>query len=169
MAAPPHLLDFGDLKATEIEDVLFLSVPVTSSAHSCERLREIVGVGTKDKKLCVILTHNIELLRARKLSAAEAGRVLGRVQDHEAEALAKAQAELQGVIYQRVRNILDNYKRGLDQALAGEEPDFMGSHTDMASWALDFLVSMRQLVDDAETKDADQATDTETDETGTRH
>lgn len=168
-AAPPHFLDFGDLKATEIDDVLFISVPVATSAASCERLRDIVNVALKDKKLCVVLSHNIELLRARKLTAAQTARVLGRVQDHEAEALTKVQAELQFSVYQRVRNTLDHYQRDLDQALAGDAPDCMSSHTDMASWAMDFLVGLRKLVDGVEAQYAEQTTDSETDEACTRH
>lgn len=117
-AGPPSIIDFADLKVAEIDDVLFLSVPITTSAHSCERLKEIVSVAFKDQKLITVLTHNIEMLRARKLTAAQTGRILGHIQDYEAEALAAAASEMQTTVYQRVRTFLDSHKGALPAATA---------------------------------------------------
>ena len=85
-ANQPTLINFDQLRMAEIEDVVFLSVPITTTVESCEHLKEMTRVAFKDQKVVMVFSHNIELLRARKLGPKEAGRVLGHVQDHEVEA-----------------------------------------------------------------------------------
>lgn len=72
---PPHHLE------GEIDDVVFVSVPMTTSHHSCERLREMLLMAFKGKKQIMILTHNIELLKAKKLDATETAAMIRRIEE----------------------------------------------------------------------------------------
>lgn len=136
-AAPPHLLE------GEVDDVVFVSVPITTSQHSAETLRETLRVAFGDKKLVVIITHNIELLRAQRLSTKKGSEYLKNIED-------VAGSGLRDAIYERLRVVLNNYRSDIDQAMDGEEPKCMRSPTDMATWAMEFLVSMRRVIDAAE-------------------
>jgi hypothetical protein len=72
--APPHFIE------GELDGVIFVSVPETASHNSCQKLREIIGVLYGDKKQVVILTHNIELLKATKMDPNVAAAVLKTIQ-----------------------------------------------------------------------------------------
>jgi len=80
-AGPSSVMDFGDAKQAEISDVLFVSVPSTTSAHTCEKLRDMILISLSDKKQVMILTHNIELLRAEKLKPADAAKVIKNIEE----------------------------------------------------------------------------------------
>ncbi len=72
---PPHHLD------GEINDVVFASVPMTTSHHSCERLRDSLIMAFKGKKQIMIITHNVELLEAKKLSSTETAAIILRIEE----------------------------------------------------------------------------------------
>ncbi len=67
----------------ELEDVIFVSVPETTSYHSCERLKEMLDAAYKSKKQVVIVTHNIELLKITKLDPGTAAAVIKKFQGGE--------------------------------------------------------------------------------------
>jgi hypothetical protein len=73
-AAPPHFFD------GELDGVVFISVPATTSYNSCERLREMIDAAYSSKKQVVILTHNIELLKVTKLDSGTAAAVIKTIQ-----------------------------------------------------------------------------------------
>ncbi len=61
--------------------MVFVSVPLTSSHHSCERLRDALLMAFKGKKQIMIITHNIELLKAKKLNAAESAAMARKIEE----------------------------------------------------------------------------------------
>lgn len=72
--APPHYLE------GEVDGVVFVSVPMTTSHHSCERLRDMLSMAFKGKQI-MIITHNIELLKATKLDPSETATVIRRIEE----------------------------------------------------------------------------------------
>jgi hypothetical protein len=66
----------------ELGDCLIVSVPPTTSHESCRQLREKLrqAVGSPDKPV-LILTHNIEFLRAHRLGTSEASKVARRIDE----------------------------------------------------------------------------------------
>jgi len=66
----------------EIGDCLIVSVPPTASHETCRQLRDQLreAIGRVDRNI-LILTHNIEFLRARKLTPAEASKILREVDE----------------------------------------------------------------------------------------
>lgn len=74
--APPHYLE------GEIENTIFVSVPMTTTINSCERLRSMLQVALQETgKQVVILTHNIEVLKATRLPRKVAAQVLRNIED----------------------------------------------------------------------------------------
>jgi len=68
-----------------------LSVPETTSRASCDRLRD---AAVKElRKPVLVVTHNVEFLRATKLSTAEAARVIKQAETQTAAADAQAEAQ----------------------------------------------------------------------------
>lgn len=68
--APPHHIH------GEIDNALFVSVSETVSHHACQTLRGMLDAALQSKKQVVILTHNIELLKATKLTASATAAIL---------------------------------------------------------------------------------------------
>jgi hypothetical protein len=155
-AAPPHFLE------GEIDNVIFGSVPITTSYHSAERLRDSLQVAFSDKKMVMLLTHNIELLKATKLPPGEVSKYLKNIE-------GTNQTDVRDVVYERMRIVLTKFRDDIERAMKGEEPKCMDSHTDMAQWAMDFLVSMQRAIDSAEGDDADEDTDNSADPRDNRH
>lgn len=123
--------------------MVFVSVPPTTSGHSVERLREMLRVGYGDKKLVMVLTHNVEMLRLIKLDRAQAAQVVKRIDDPTAaEEFGKQQD-----VYRRVSSIIESKRLDLEKQRAGERPGCMESPQDMADWAMDFLEALRRIVD----------------------
>lgn len=106
-------------------------------------MREILGVAFRDKKVILILTHNIELLEAQKLSSSESAAIIRRIEDKD----TAVDHDKQTAVYRRVEAVLENLRSDLDKVRAGEEPTGMGSHTDITNWALEFLSSLRHIVE----------------------
>ena len=135
--APAHFIE------GEIENMVFVSVPPTTSGHSVDRLREMLRVGFGDKRLVMVLTHNVEMLRLIQLDRAAAAQVIKRIDDPtEAEEFGKQQD-----VYRRVVSIVESKRLDLEERRTGERPKCMESPTEMAEWSMDFLEALRKIVD----------------------
>lgn len=64
----------------KIEDVLFVSVPPDTSYNACQRLHDTISVSLGDRKPIMIVSHNVELLRAVKLPKSESANLIRRIQ-----------------------------------------------------------------------------------------
>ncbi len=131
-----------------LEDVVFASVPPTASGHSCERLAETLQVSLQDKKQICVLTHNIELLKARKLSPTEAAEIIRRV---EAPSVAEAFARREA-LFQQISNVTSGWK-----------PENFTSKPDseIAQWAVDFMMSLQRTVGNVSEDSEEGGTDAE--------
>lgn len=72
-SAPEHYL------VGEVDNVFFVSVPESTSANAAEHLRDMLSVAFGDKKQVMVLTHNVELLAAKKLAPNDAAAVLRQI------------------------------------------------------------------------------------------
>lgn len=73
---PEHYLE------GEIGDCLVVSVPPTTSYESCRQLREqLCAAFARPDSRVLIITHNIEFLRVKRLTATEAARLIREVDD----------------------------------------------------------------------------------------
>jgi hypothetical protein len=69
----------------ELSGYLIVSVPPTASHESCGQLQEQLGAALgRPEKNIVIVTHNIEFLRVRKLTPAEAAKLIRDVEERAA-------------------------------------------------------------------------------------
>lgn len=135
--APAHFIE------GEIENMRFVSVPPTTSGHSVDRLREMLQVAYSDKKLIMVLTHNIEILALFKLDRAAAAQVIRRIDDPiESEEFGKQQD-----IFRRVVSIVESKRLDLEKRRSGEKPPCMENPNEMSEWAMDFLEALRRIVD----------------------
>ncbi len=135
-SAPVHYLE------GVFDGVIYVSVPPTTSAASSEKLREIIRVAHGEKKVVVVLTHNIELLKAQKMNSSKAARILKRVEGAvtgDADDFDKMRA-----VYDQVTTVLDQFARDLALIRDGEKPTW--SADKMAEWAPEFLQSLARVV-----------------------
>lgn len=117
----------------ELGDVVFASVPPSASGNTCERLAETLQVTFKDKKQVCVLTHNIELLKARKLTPSESAEIVRRV---EAPSVAEAFSRRE-VLFQQVSNVTAGWKPENFTSKPAEE---------IQQWAVDFMTSIQRAV-----------------------
>jgi cobalamin biosynthesis Mg chelatase CobN len=86
----------------ELENRVILSVPEDTSRAAVERIQKsaqaLLG------KPCLVTTHNVEFMRVRKLSAAEAAQVIKRGEEQTAAALKRLEAEVAAETNTKVEN-----------------------------------------------------------------
>jgi hypothetical protein len=69
----------------ELDNCLIVSVPPTASHETCRQLQEQLGATLdRPEKSIIIVTHNIEFMRIRKLTAVEAARHIRDVEERAA-------------------------------------------------------------------------------------
>jgi hypothetical protein len=69
----------------ELDGCLIVSVPPTASCETCRQLQEqLAAVLDRPEQSILIVTHNIEFLRIKKLTAVEAARHVRDVEEHTA-------------------------------------------------------------------------------------
>lgn len=126
----------------KLGDVVFASVPPSASGHSCERLEETLRVSFADKKQVCVLTHNIELLKARKLTPKEAAAIVRRVESPSvAEEFAKREA-----LFQQISSVTAGWTPEVTRSKAAEE---------VQQWAIDFLTSLQRTVGNEPPEESD--------------